>query len=239
MPAPFSKSALYYDVIYARKKNYKVETKRLEKLIRRYKRSHDKELLDVACGTGVHVSFLGRKFDVEGLDIDSKLLSIARRRNPGVRFHHGDMTRFNLGKQFDVITCLFSAIGYVKTLPQLHRAIRSMTRHLKPGGVLIVEPWLTPERFHAGRIDAGHVNRPKLKITRMNRTVVKGRLSFVDFHYLVGTPERIGYFIEHQVLGLFTHDEYLKALRDCGLDVVYDSKGLMGRGLYIGLKSLA
>ena len=239
MPTPFSRSGAYYDVIYATKKNYAAEAARLKKLIQRYKKSRGIALLDVACGTGVHLSFLRLKFEVEGLDLDPKLLYIARKRNPRVRFHQGDMTRFDLGKQFDVIACLFSAIGYVKTLQRLRRTIRCMARHLKPGGVLTVEPWLTREKFKPGLISALHVDQPRLKISRMNRTIVKGRLSFIDFHYLIGTPERIEYSTDYHTLGLFTHNEYLKAFQDSELDVIYDSKGLMGRGLYIGLKSLA
>jgi SAM-dependent methyltransferase len=226
-------------MIYATRKNYAAEAKHLKELVQRYKKSRGRALLDVACATGVHILFLRQNFEVEGLDLDPRLLVIACKRNPGVRFHRRDMTRFDLGKQFDVITCLFSAIGYVKTLQRLRRTISTMARHLKLGGVLFVEPWLTPEKFQPGRIDALHADQPRLKITRMNRTVVKGSLSFVDFHYLIGTPEGIEYFTEHHTLGLFTHNEYLDAFRDSGLDVVYDSKGPMGRGLYIGLKSLA
>ena len=239
MLTPFSRSGAYYDAIYATKKNYAAEANQLNKLILRYKKSRGSTLLDVACGTGMHISFLRRRFEVEGLDLDPKLLYIARKRNPRVRFHQGDMTKFNLGKQFDVITCLFSAIGYVRTLQRLRGTIRCMARNLKPGGVLTVEPWLTPEKFKPGLVSALHVDQPRLKISRMNRTIVKGRLSFTDFHYLIGTPERIEYFTEDHTLGLFTHNEYLKAFRDSELDVIYQPKGLMGRGLYIGLKSLA
>ena len=33
------------------------------------------------------------------------------------------MTAFDLGKTFDLVTCLFSSIGYVKTLENLARAV--------------------------------------------------------------------------------------------------------------------
>ena len=75
-----------------------------------------RRLLDVACGTGLHLSYLTYRFQVEGLDRDEQLLAIARQRNPEVPLHHADMVDFALGRTFDVVTCLFSAIGYVKTL---------------------------------------------------------------------------------------------------------------------------
>ena len=39
-------------------------------------------------------------------------------------------------------------------------------------------------------------------------------------------------------MGLFTHKDYLEAFHSAGLKVVYDKKGLDGRGLYIGKKSV-
>jgi len=112
-----------------------------------------------------------------------------------------------------------------------------MARHLLPGGVLLVEPWFSPEQWKPGRVSALFVDQPELKISRMNISEATDRLSFFVFHYVVGTPEGIEYFTERHELGLFTHDEYLDAFRKPGLEVIHDPEGLDGRGLYIGLKS--
>lgn len=146
---------------------------------------------------------------------------------------------FNLQTQFDAITCLFSAIGYLTSVRNLNRAIRNMARHLKPGGVLIVEPWLSPEEIIQGHIGAVFVNQPKLKLVRMNIVKVKGRLSTLEFHYLLGRPEGVKHFTELDQFGLFTANEYLTAFRRAGLKVKHDPKGLIGRGLYIGVKPIA
>src|SRR5208337_3581881 len=91
----FEKSAGYYDAIYdAVGKDYGREAKRLRELIRKHQKSTGKTLLDVACGTGRHISFLKQSFEVEGLDLDRKLLAIARRRNPDITFHYGNMLNF-------------------------------------------------------------------------------------------------------------------------------------------------
>jgi ubiquinone/menaquinone biosynthesis C-methylase UbiE len=235
----FEKSARYYDVIYdAMGKDYGREAKRLRELIRKHQKSTGKTLLDVACGTGRHISFLKQSFEVEGLDLDRKLLAIARRRNPDIMFHYGNMLNFKLYTQFDVITCLFSAIGYMTSYRKLQQAIGNMEHHLRPGGVLIIEPWITPTAYIPGHVGAVFVNQPKLKIARMNRALIKGCISILDFHYLVATPGSIKYFMEHDEFGLFTHRQYVTAFHAAGLKVVRDSKGLIGRGLYIGTKSL-
>lgn len=234
---PFEKSADYYDVIYdAVGKDYRREAGRIHQLIRTYKRSKGKALLDVACGTGRHIESLREYYSCEGLDLQPKLLALARKRNPRTVFHRGNMLAFNLHKQFDAITCLFSAIGYMRSIRELNRAVKNMACHLHPGGVLVVEPWLTPQDIIPGHIGAVFVNKPKLKLARMNIVDVKGRLSILEFHHLLGRPEGVEHFTELDIFGLFTYKEYLAAFRNAGLKVKYDRKGLIGRGLYIGVK---
>jgi SAM-dependent methyltransferase len=234
----FSKSASYYDAIYdAAGKDYKLESKRLLELIRRHKKSKGRSLLDVACGTGRHISYLKSYFDVEGLDVERRLLDIARKRNVGVQFHKGSMLTFKLPNRFDVVTCLFSAIGYMTTVAKLRRAIRNMSLHLKPGGVLLVEPWITSRNFKNGSLYAVFVNEPELKIARIDRSFARGRTSILDFHYLIATPRTTQSFREIEEFGLFTHSEYLASFRSARLDVVYYDRGLIGRGLYVGIKT--
>jgi len=230
----YGRSAEYYDIIYSYKK-YKEESAKLRTLIRRYKRSSGRDLLDVACGTGGHIAHLKQPFKVEGLDINPRMLRIARKKHPSIVFHRGDMTTFKLSKKFDVIVCLFSAVGHLKTKQKLVKAIQNMTRHLRPGGVLIVEPWITPEQWLGRSVHAVFVNQPKLKIARMNISKRKGRLSLLDEHHMVATPKRVEHFVEHLELRMYTADEYFGAFRKAKLETHFDPKGLIGRGLYIGV----
>jgi len=190
-------------------------------------------LLDVACGTGAHLAELRRWYEVEGVDLDSELLEVARERLPGVPLHEGDMTGFDLGREFDVVTCLFSSIGYVRTHDGLVRATASLARHVAPGGVLIVEPWLEPGDWEPGRIGSVFVDEPDLKVARMN---VGGSAEVMDMHYLVATPDGVESFVERHELGVFSRDEHIEAFRAAGLTVEHDPEGLMGRGLYIGTR---
>src|SRR5262249_46666691 len=105
----FTKTAEFYDAIYSWK-NYERESKLLIDLIGRHKRSTGNSLLDVACGTGAHIAHLKGLFAIEGLDLDDQMLAIARAKHPEIRFHRADMIDFDLGREFDVVVCLFSAI---------------------------------------------------------------------------------------------------------------------------------
>ncbi|MGZ9225682.1 MAG: class I SAM-dependent DNA methyltransferase [Anaerolineales bacterium] len=234
----FSKSAQYYDEIYASiDKDYFAEANKAHKIIQKYKQSKGKLLLDVACGTGAHAQPLSKYYKVEGLDLDPEMLSVARKKHPKITFHQGDMTNFDLGRQFDVIGCLFSSIGYVKTKSRLQKAIKSMNRHLLPGGVLLIEPWFTPNQWKPGRAFMTQINRPDLRIVRMSHSGQRGRISLIEFQYLIGASKGIEHHTEIHELGLFTHREYMDAFKAAGLNVIHDSEGLDGRGLYIGTKS--
>jgi ubiquinone/menaquinone biosynthesis C-methylase UbiE len=231
----FEKTAEFYDAIYSFK-DYEEEARRLNDIIQTHKRAPGVHLLDIACGTGGHIAFLKADYEVEGLDLDAGMLEIAHQRHPEVNFHQGDMVSFDLGRDFEVVICLFSSIGYVRTLPKLQQAIGNMAGHVRPGGLLVIEPWFTPEDFLPGSVHATFVDQPDLKIARMNISEVDEGMSILDMHYLIATVDGIKHVVERHELGLFEHDDYLTALDQAGLETVYDLEGLTGRGLYLGIR---
>jgi ubiquinone/menaquinone biosynthesis C-methylase UbiE len=148
------------------------------------------------------------------------------------------MTDFNLGSQFDAVVCLFSAIGYMTTKTDLQKAVKSMSRHLLPGGVLLVEPWFSQEQWNVGRVSINEVDKPDLKVIRMAHAGKRGKVSLLEFQYLIGTSRGIEHISEHHEFGLFSQEEYMTAFTRVGLSVTYDPEGLFGRGLYIGTRPL-
>jgi ubiquinone/menaquinone biosynthesis C-methylase UbiE len=233
----YNRSAMIYDVIYRTQgKDYMAEAQKICALIQHYKKSEGTSFLDLACGTGNHIGYLQEKFKMEGLDNSEEMIGIARKKFSGLRFHLANMVDFETGRSFNVITCLFSAIGYVATFSRLTQALKTIDRHLQPGGITIIEPWFEPGVLDTGRVHAVFVDEPELKIARMNINRVEENMSYLDFHYLVATPKGIEDFCETHALGIFTDDEYQQAFRHAGLEVVHDLEGLDGRGLYIGIK---
>ena len=230
----FTESAELYDAIYAFK-NYARECEHLRTLIDGTVPGA-RTVLDVACGTGEHARFLKEHYAVDGVDINENYLRAARLKNPGGSYTHADMTDFDLDRVYDVVTCLFSAVGRVMTLERLERAIACMARHVRPGGALIVEPWITPDQWNPGNLFVHVGEIGAAKVCRMSLSSREGELSILLYHYLCGTPQGVEHYTERLELGLFTRDEMTWAFESTGMTVRYDSEGLTGRGLYVAAK---
>jgi SAM-dependent methyltransferase len=222
----------FYDDMFALK-DYAGETDYLVEVIRR----HDptaRSLLDVACGTGRHLEYLRREFEVEGLEVNPSFLSIARHRLPGVMLHEGDMTGFDLSRTFDVVTVLFSSIAFVRTVAAMERSIEALARHVTPGGLLLVEPLWEPDAHREGELKLNVVDKPDLKIAWMYTNERVGDLAHWENHVLVGTADGVEAFVEVHEAGLFTDAQYRRAFGSAGLAVIeWDPEGPWGRGLYV------
>jgi SAM-dependent methyltransferase len=178
-------------------------------------------LLDVACGTGKHlVTFHEMIGDVVGIDNAPAMLDIARDRlSDEVTLRHGDMRRFDLGRTFDVVTCLFSAIGHVRDEDDLEAAIGAMAAHVAPGGALLVEPWLTPDRIvEDGRRSLDTVTTDDGVCARAIRSEVRGDVLVLQFAWAVATREGIRTADESFRMPLFDRERYLAAVERTGLE---------------------
>lgn len=229
--------AKYYDLIYSWK-DYQKEVEKIEKLISKYKKSKGKELLEVACGSGHHLKYFKRKFSCTGIDLNEGILDVAEKKLKNVTFKKVDMINFKLNKKFDIITCLFSSIGYVKTYENLRKTINNFARHLKTGGVVIIEPWFTKASFRPGRPILHTYSDDNIKVARMCLSEIRGNISILNMEYLVcERGKKIMHFNDQHELGLFEIDKTLQFMKEAGLKAKFLKNGLMkDRGLYIGVK---
>jgi SAM-dependent methyltransferase len=240
----YKRSASTYDLIYSFK-NYAAEAAKIAEILLR-ERPGARDLLDVACGTAEHARFLvagpdrgtfdahpAASFLVDGIDIEPSFLEIARAKVPTGRFVAADMCDFDLERQYDAVLCLFSAIGYVLEYPRLVSALRCFRRHLRPGGVALVEPWFAPDAWRVGSIHMQTAERDDIKICRMTVSGQEGSVAVMPFHYMVATRDGVESFQEEHRMALRTREEMLAAFREAGLEAQLDPTGLDGRGLYI------
>ncbi len=231
-----SKTSQYYDKIYAFK-NYPDEVARVRRLIEQ-QHPTAQSVLDVACGTGEHARLLSEHYTVDGIDIDPNFIVQARLKVPRGEFIATDMRRFAIGKKYDVVLCLFSSIGYLTEPQDMVSALRCFAAHLQPDGIIIVEPWLTPDVWTSGQAHmTPPVNEPELKVSRVSYSVTEGDVSVLNFHYLVGTNSGVEYLQETHRLALYTVADMQHFFAAAGLVVDYDPKGLSDRGLYLAAPS--
>lgn len=233
----FHELARYYDALNERK-DYRRESNRLESIARRYVRSGRTSWLDVACGTGRHLEWLRSRHPVVGLDASHEMLRIARRRLPGVRLVRGDMRRFRLHRRFDVVSCLFGAIGHLRTEMEVRDTFASLGRHLHPGGMAIVEPWVDRSDWRSGGLYLRAYEGPALTVVRLASSSRSGRHWVIHWHFLVAEPGRGVRYVQETDRGLLlSRGRLVELMRQAGLEARFLDRGLTpGRGLLIGTR---
>jgi len=233
----FGELARYYDSLNDGK-DYRAEAERLESLARRFGPPGRTSWLDVACGTGRHLEFLRREHPVVGLDRSREMLQIARRRLPGVQLVLGDMRSFHLRRQFNVVSCLFSAIGHLATPRDVKRTFTTFARHLTPGGIAIVEPWLDPSVVREGMIHLRVHESPELSVVRCAFSTRRQNHTIIRYEYLVGEAGvGIRRYRVTDIGLLMSRTELLETMQSAGLAPRFIEKGLtQGRGLLLGIK---
>ncbi|MGQ0579174.1 MAG: class I SAM-dependent methyltransferase [Betaproteobacteria bacterium] len=93
--------------------------------------------LDVGCGSNGRIIDLLTKcgFSVEGLDLSTQMIELAKQRHPNVIFHHADICEWDFSRAYDLITA-WDSIWHV---PLAHQepVLKKIMQGLSPGGVCI------------------------------------------------------------------------------------------------------
>jgi dTDP-3-amino-3,4,6-trideoxy-alpha-D-glucopyranose N,N-dimethyltransferase len=231
VPAYGPDHASIYDDLYAgRGKDYPAESAQVAAEITA-RNPAATSLLDVGCGTGHHLTYLRRRFgDVSGVEPSPSMRAAATSRLDGISVTDGSMETLATGRTYDAVICLFSVIGYATSLAT---AIGRMASHLNAHGVLVVEPWLFPDRYEVGHVGSDFTTTDRRTIFRMSHSGLADGASVLTMNYLVGDTTGIKHFTDVHVLALHTRAEYERAFADAGCTVEYLTPGF-GRGLFLG-----
>ena len=115
-----------------------------------------KDVLDVACGTGVLIpDYLKRKVrSVTGVDISPKMAEIAKEKFPQkqVTILCGDVEATEFGKKFDCIV-IYNAFPH---FPDPERLIKRLSGLLQTGGTLTVAHGMSREKIDAHHHGTAH-----------------------------------------------------------------------------------
>lgn len=136
----YQEMAKFYDLFYSNK-SYDKEVLFLKSLI-----GNRKTILDVGCGTGIHMNLLEKDgYQVDGLDLSNGMLNIAKTRGKGNLFK-GNLIDFKIDKKYDAIISMFAVFNHLKNYNELEKGILNLYQKLNEKGILIID-------LHNGRLN--------------------------------------------------------------------------------------
>lgn len=151
--------------------------------------------LDVGCGcTGRFINLLLEKgFKTEGVDISDKMISLAKKRHPEIKFHLEDICEWQPPKSYDFITA-WDSIWHVP-LDQQEKVISKLISSLNTKGVLIFSCGATDEKGeHTDNFMGPEVYYSTLGINGFLQLIISLGCTCRHFEY-DQYPELHGYFI--------------------------------------------
>ena len=220
--------AQYYDY-FNQGKEYTKEVDFLETVFKKYN-VQNKSILDIGCGTGLHMAeLIKRGYQLTGLDLSPEMIELAKKRNSQAEFHIADMSNFSLYKKYDVIICMFSALGYLTKNEQLESFFQSCKNHLNKDGLLILDVWNglgVMQELPTRREKIAELTKENLKIIRTSYPTldVKNHVNHVKFVvkiFEISSGRLITEYEENHTVRFFFPLELKKYLTDAGFELLH------------------
>ncbi len=138
----FDKVAMKYDEIPF----FKISASHVVGIIKQHKQEEVLDVLDVACGTGnvvLECASCLKDATFDAVDISEGMLAKAKdnatKKNlDNVSFYRQDITKMDLEKKYDVITCSYALFF----LLDAHKVLKTLTGLLKTDGIVIFTSFL-------------------------------------------------------------------------------------------------
>lgn len=149
-----------------------------------------KDVLDVACGTGVlFPDYLARNVNsLTAIDISPEMAKIAREKFPEVTVLCGDVESAEFDRKFDCIV-IYNAFPH---FPNPENLIRVLSTYLKPGGTLTVAHGMSRaaiDRHHEGsasKVSIGLMHEDALSAIFKNYLTVTTKISSDTMYQVTG-----------------------------------------------------
>jgi SAM-dependent methyltransferase len=204
-----------YDKLYADMKDYRWEAGQVLNAVP----VDDGRLVNFGCGTGLHDQYFVNEFDVVGVDVNSAMLDVARRKNHRARYVQGEITSVSLRGEFDVAVSLFGVLSYLDDNEELEEAIWNMSECLGDEGVLVID-YLEPRRkpIEEGPLQPHTYQEEGVSVARTGEAKVPSEEELVmRYQTVVADKSGVHHFEDVHHLQPFSRDDYESAFSNAGL----------------------
>ncbi|MFQ5883968.1 MAG: class I SAM-dependent DNA methyltransferase, partial [Thermoplasmata archaeon] len=201
--------------------DYVEETELFSKIIKEHSRIEVRTLLHIGCGAGHNDQVFKRHFEVTGVDISEEMLKLARKLNPEVTYHVGDMRTIRLDKSYDAVAILDS-IDYMSTVEDLRSAFVTTYDHLKPGGIFLTYVEECKERFKQNKTDCSTHSKGDVRVVLIENGFdpAPEDTSFVArFVYIILRRGELDIQTDRHICGVFELRTWHDLLKEVGFEL--------------------
>ncbi len=133
----------YYEMVFG-ERDIQQEVAFLVSLLKKHSKIKVSSILDVACGSGIHLAELAKLgFEVAGLDSSPKMIEKLKEgmiRKPNfIAAYMEDMSSFTLPRKFDICICMLNSLEILTENEQFISHFESIAKCLNLGGLYIIE----------------------------------------------------------------------------------------------------
>jgi SAM-dependent methyltransferase len=174
-------------------------------------------LLELGSGGGNNAVHLKKHFDMTLTDLSPNMLKLSKRINPDLPHKAGDMRTLRLDTEFDCVL-IHDAIMYMTSPRDLARAIKTAALHLKPGGMLLIQPDFLEETFEPMVERGGHKGEGRA-LDYVESDKRRGASNKVDVKFTIKLTEggKTRLIADRHVVGLFPRQTWTDTIKGAGL----------------------
>lgn len=137
---PYDKLSRFYDVGWS---DFSIQYLDLINELLQERGIKQARILDIACGTGnLALEMAQQGHNVCGTDISTEMIDIAKRkakRLSNLTYMVRDMKETIYGSKFDMVTCTYDSINYLRRLRDIGRMLSGVVSVLDTGGLFIFD----------------------------------------------------------------------------------------------------
>ncbi len=179
------------------------------------------EILELGVGGGNNLSHLTADFEATAVDISPQMIEQAKKLNPEVEFHVGDMRSVRLGRKFKAVI-IHDAIDYMLSQDDLRATFATAVAHLEENGVFITSPdWLRESFKDPFVVTHGTNTDGKIMFTNLDYTYdpdpTDTTIKCLSW-YIIREGSTLRIEQDRHVMGLFAIDTWLRLMEQAGFD---------------------